>query len=285
MNSIKNIDLHNHSRVSDGLLAPAELVQLAASNGVTTLALTDHDDVDGLEEAALAAGSLGVEFIKGVEVSVTWAQHTIHVLGLNIDPRESTLLGGLAGIRSGRMERAERIARELAKAGISGALEGALRYAHNPNIVARPHFARYLVEQGVARDVPAVFKRFLVKGKTGYVKHCWAAMGDAVSWIRGAGGIPVLAHPGRYSLNRSAMDLLMDEFVEAGGRGIEVVTCNHTQEQVLFFADQAVRRGLMASRGSDYHGPGESRLEPGKLPPLPPQCIPVWQAWDDTSLH
>ncbi|MDE1989463.1 MAG: PHP domain-containing protein [Betaproteobacteria bacterium] len=282
---MKNIDLHNHSRVSDGLLAPAELVRLAAGNGVTTLALTDHDDTDGLEEAAQEALALGLRFINGVEVSVTWAQHTIHVVGLNIDPGDATLLEGLATIRSGRMERAEKIAQELAKAGIPGALEGALRHAHNPKIVARPHFARYLVEQGLARDVPSVFKRFLVQGKTGYVKHRWAELGDAVAWVRSAGGIPVLAHPGRYSLNHSTMDRLIDEFVEAGGLGIEVVTSNHTRDQAEAFAAQATRRGLLASRGSDYHGPGESRLEPGKLPPLPPQCVPVWQAWGDVALH
>ncbi len=282
---MQNIDLHNHSRVSDGLLAPAELVRLAAANGVTTLALTDHDDTDGLGEAAEAARGAGLRFINGVEVSVTWAQHTVHIVGLNIDPLNPALVAGLSAIRGGRMERAERIAHELAKAGIPGALEGALRYAHNPKIVARPHFARYLVEQGVARDVPSVFKRFLVKGKTGYVKHRWAELGDAVSWILEAGGVPVLAHPGRYSLNRSALDSLIDAFVEAGGLGIEVITCNHTRDQAELFADQATRRGLLASRGSDYHGPGESRLEPGKLPPLPPQCVPVWQAWGDAALH
>ncbi len=282
---MQNIDLHNHSRVSDGLLTPTELVTLAAGNGVTTLALTDHDDIQGLTEAAQTAGNLGIRFIDGVEVSVTWAQHTIHIVGLNIDPCNIALLDGLAGIRSGRMERAEKIAHELAKAGIPGALEGALRHAHNPNIVARPHFARYLVERGVARDVRAVFKRFLVKGKAGYVKHCWAELGDAIAWIRGAGGVAVLAHPGRCVMGRDVMDRLLDEFVEAGGQAIEVVTCNHTSDQVAFFAAQANRRGLLASRGSDYHGPGESYLEPGKLPPLPPQCVPVWQAWGDLTLH
>lgn len=282
---MQNIDLHNHSRISDGLLAPADLVRLAAGNGVTMLALTDHDDTEGLHEAAEAARAIGLKFVNGVEVSVTWAQHTVHIVGLNIDPGNVDLLDGLASIRSGRFERAERIAHELAKAGIPGALEGALRHAHNPKIVARPHFARYLVEQGMARDVPSVFKRFLVKGKTGYVKHQWAGLGDAVSWIRGAGGIPVLAHPGRYSLNQGAMDNLLDAFVEAGGLGIEVITSNHTRDQAESFADQTVRRGLLASRGSDYHGPGESRLEPGKLPPLPPQCVPVWQAWGDAVVH
>ena len=282
---MQNIDLHNHSRVSDGLLAPADLVRLAAANGVTTLALTDHDDTEGLAEAASTALGLGIRFINGVEVSVTWQQHTVHIVGLNIDPANATLMAGLAGIRSGRLERAEKIAHELAKAGIPGALEGALRHAHNPNIVARPHFARYIVERGLARDVRAVFKRFLIKGKTGYVKHHWAELADAVAWIRGAGGIPVLAHPGRYTVGQVAMTRLMDEFVAAGGQALEVVTSNHTRDQVDHFAAETTRRGLMASRGSDYHGPGESYLEPGKLPPLPAQCVPVWQAWGDPFLH
>ena len=282
---MQNIDLHNHSRVSDGLLAPAELVRLAAANGVTTLALTDHDDTEGLAEASEAARGLGMRFINGVEVSVTWQQHTVHIVGLNIDPANAALTGGLAGIRSGRMERAEKIAHELAKAGIPGALEGALRYAHNPNIVARPHFARYIVERGLARDVHAVFKRFLTKGKTGYVKHQWAELADAVAWIRGAGGTPVLAHPGRYTMGRGAMTTLIDEFVAAGGQAIEVVTSNHTRDQMEHFAAETTRRGLMASRGSDYHGPGESYFEPGKLPQLPPQCVPVWQTWGDPFLH
>jgi predicted metal-dependent phosphoesterase TrpH len=282
---MQNIDLHNHSRVSDGLLDPAALVALAARNGVTTLALTDHDDLAGLSEARSAAQSLGIRFINGVEVSVTWHYHTVHVVGLNINPDDPGLLNGLASIRGGRRERAERIAEELAKAGIPGALEGALRHAGNPNIIARPHFARYIVEKGIARDVSSVFRRFLVKGKPGYVKHHWAEMGDAVSWIKNAGGIPVLAHPGRYDLSRSQMDQLIDEFMEAGGQGLEVVTCNHTRDQVELFAAHAARRGLLASRGSDYHGPGESFMEPGKLPALPSQCTPVWQAWGDSAHH
>lgn len=280
---MQNIDLHNHSRVSDGLLAPAELVRLAATNGVTDLALTDHDDLGGLEEAAQAALRHGIRFINGVEISVTWQQHTIHIVGLQVDPTNAVLCNGLHAIRSGRLARAERMAQDLARAGIPGALEGALRHAHNPNIIARPHFARFLVEQGIARDVPSVFKRFLVKGKTGYVRHAWAELNEAVSWIRGAGGIAVLAHPGRYSVNDNTMNTLIDEFVHAGGEAIEVVTSNHTREQTELFAAQVMRRGLLASRGSDYHGPGESRFEPGKLPALPVQCRPVWQRWEESS--
>ncbi|NDU85359.1 MAG: PHP domain-containing protein [Ferrovum sp.] len=273
---MQNIDLHNHSRVSDGLLAPAALVALAKTNAVTALALTDHDDLAGLEEARQAAQDVGIGFVPGVEVSVTWGTQTIHVVGLGIDENNPVLRQGLAELRQGRQLRAEQIAVELARAGIGGALEGARRFAHNPAILARPHFARYLVERGVARDVATVFRRFLVKGKPGYVRHIWTSLEEAISWIRAASGIPVLAHPGRYSLSRQELDRLLDEFVAAGGRGIEVVTGNHTREQVEYFAAQATKRGLLASRGSDYHGPGESRFEPGRMPPLPEQCVPVW---------
>jgi len=282
---MQNIDLHNHSRISDGLLTPTELVVLAAKNGVTTLALTDHDDVEGLVEARAAAAALGIRLINGVEISVTWGNHTLHILGLNIDSLQADLVNGLQSVRQGRLERAQRISDELAKGGIEGALEGALRYASNPNIVARPHFARYLVEKGIARDVPAVFKRFLVKGKMGYVMHRWADLGDAVSWIRAAGGVPVLAHPGRYEVGRASMDNLIDEFVAAGGQGLEVVTGNHTREQIERFAAHAAKRQLYASRGSDYHGPGESYFEPGKIPQLPLQCTPVWTAWGEPQIQ
>ena len=279
---MKNIDLHNHSRVSDGLLTPSALVELAVANGVTGLALTDHDNLAGLDEAQSVATQLGLDFIPGVEVSVTWNRHTIHVVGLGVVRTTPVLQAGLATLRQGRQDRAERIAYELARAGISGALEGARRHAYNPEILARPHFARYLVEQKVARDVATVFKRFLVKGKPGYVSHVWAELGDAVSWIRAAQGVAILAHPGRYPLSGKELARLLDDFVEAGGRGLEVVTANHTREQIDEFAHQANKRQLLASRGSDYHGPGESRFEPGRLPPLPGHCHPVWE---DSSLR
>lgn len=282
---MKNIDLHNHSQISDGLLTPTELVQLAAKNQVTALALTDHDDVGGLDEARSVAQTLGIGFVNGVEISTTWHNHTIHVVGLNIDPAHPGLLAGLGQVRQGRLERAERIAHELARAGIPGALEGALGYACNPNIVARPHFARYLVEKGIARDVPSVFKRFLAKGKIGYVKHQWAKIAEAVEWINQAGGVAVLAHPGRYPIGVALMDQLLDEFVEAGGRGIEVITGNHTREQAESFARQADRRSLYASRGADYHGPGESFCEPGRLPHLPAHLVPVWEVWEAAAVQ
>lgn len=276
-------DLHCHSNISDGTLTPTELVQRAAGRGVKVLALTDHDDVDGLSEARAVAGELGIGFINGVEVSVTWRSHTLHIVGLGIDPDYPPLAEGLRGVRSGRGERAQKMSDALAKAGVGGVLAGAYKFAGNPNMIGRTHFARYLVESGHCKDVKSVFNRYLVKGKPGYVPHQWAALGDAVSWITGAGGVAVLAHPGRYmvgkhSMGKKTMQELLTEFVELGGRAVEVVTGSHTQEQYAEFARYAEQFDLLASCGSDFHGPNESYRDLGRLPDLPIICRPVWQA-------
>lgn len=273
------IDLHCHSTVSDGVLKPSELVRLAADNGVKILALTDHDDVAGLEESRGAAQEAGVTLVNGTEISVTWSGRTIHVVGLGVDPGHEGPRQGLQAVRAGRGERAGRIAAELERAGISGSLEGARAFAANPGIISRTHFARFLVEKGYAKDIKTVFKRYLAKGKPGYVSHRWAELAEAVGWIRQSGGTAVLAHPGRYDLGRTKMDELLSEFKDVGGIGIEVVTGNHTREQFLEFAAYARHYGLLASCGSDYHGPGESHMEPGRLPDLPPGCRPIWHAW------
>jgi len=276
------LDLHSHSTVSDGLLSPADLVARAAENGVRGLALTDHDDVGGIAEASVAARRLGVTLIPGVEISVTWRNHTIHVVGLGIDPAHALLLAGLEAVRSGRAERARRMAESLARAGIASSLEGALRHAGNPRLVSRTHFARFLVEQGHARDVKRVFNRFLAKGKPGYVSHRWAELDSAVAWIRAAGGIAVLAHPGRYGIGKNAMGSLLGEFRDLGGSGIEVVTGNHTQAQFHEFAARAREFGLLVSAGSDFHGPEESFVDVGRLPDLPSGCATVWaRHWPD----
>lgn len=279
-----NYDLHCHSTISDGTLTPGELVARAAGRGVTLLALTDHDDTDGLAEARSAAAQHGIEFVNGVEISVTWRKHTVHVVGLGIDPSHPQLAQGLATVRSGRGARAEKMAEALARAGIGGALEGAYRHASNPNMIGRTHFARFLVEIGQCRDVKSVFNRFLAQGKTGYVPHEWASMGDAVSWIRRSGGMAVLAHPGRYMCGRSGMGSksmreLLAEFVAHGGDGLEIVTGSHTPAQYAEFARYATEFGLLASCGSDFHGPEESYRDLGRLPDLPLSCKPIWQHW------
>ncbi len=276
-------DLHCHSNISDGTLTPAELMNRAAERGVKMLALTDHDDIDGLDEARAAAMPLGMRFINGVEISVSWRTHTLHVVGLNIDPTYPALLEGLSGVRSGRGERARKMADELAKAGIGGVLQGAYQFAGNPNMIGRTHFARYLVAAGHCKDVKSVFNRYLVKGKPGYVPHQWATLADAIGWIRGSGGIAVLAHPGRYmsgrvGMGKKTMHELLSEFVELGGQAIEVITGSHTPEQYVEFARYAKEFNLLASCGSDFHGPGESFRDMGRLPDFPLGCRPVWQA-------
>jgi len=276
---MRNVDLHCHSTVSDGLLSPTEVVSLAVKGGVDVLALTDHDDTAGLQEARTAAESHGIRLISGVEISVSWDHLTVHIVGLNIDPTHPELAEGLMKVRGGRLERARKMADGLAAAGIPGAFEGALSFASSDQMIGRTHFARYIVEQGKARNVSAVFKRYLVKGKPGYVSHRWAELGEAISWIRAAGGIAVLAHPGRYKVGSAGLRALLEDFKNLGGEAIEVVTSNHTQVQVHRFADYAQHYGLLASRGSDYHGPGESFTLPGRLGPLPSICKPVWQAW------
>jgi len=278
-------DLHCHSNVSDGLLPPVELMARAAERGVKFIALTDHDDTDGLTEAAQAAAKHQMKFINGVEISVTWRSHTLHIVGLNIDPANKDLQAGLHTVREGRGARAILMAESLARAGIGGALEGAYQYASNREIIGRTHFARYLVETGHAKDVRSVFKNFLVKGKPGFVPHQWAALSDAINWITVSGGVAVLAHPGRYTSGRKPMGRktlreLLAEFVALGGRGIEVVTGSHTPEQYAEFAKYATEFNLLSSCGSDFHGPGESYRDLGRLPDLPLECRPVWQAWE-----
>ncbi len=279
-----NADLHAHSRVSDGVLAPAEVARRAHAHGVQLFALTDHDEVDGLAEAGAAAAALGLAFVPGVEISVSWGGETIHVVGLRIDPDHRPLREGLARTRSGRDARAREMGDDLARAGIAGAYEGALRFVGNPAMVGRTHFARYIVELGVCRDVAEVFQRYLSEGKPGFVAHRWASLGDATGWIRSAGGVAVLAHPGRYRLDDTALWALVAAFREAGGEGIEVVSGSHTRDQYRRFAQVAREFGLRASRGSDFHGPDESRVELGSLPPLPATLVPVWLDWPEAAL-
>jgi predicted metal-dependent phosphoesterase TrpH len=279
MQHTANCDLHCHSIASDGLLAPAELVRRAAGNGVELLALTDHDELCGLAEAREQAEALGLRFVDGVEVSVSWGGITIHVVGLNVDPHNPQLQQGLQSIRQGRAERAKKMAQDLERVGIPGSLEGAYAYVENPNLIGRTHFARFLAEKRYVSDVKSAFQHYLVGGKPGYVPHEWATLADALSYINAGGGIPVLAHPGRYKLTRGEMRSFLGEFRDGGGAGIEVVTSSHTAEQFLEYAILAKEFGLLASRGSDFHGPGESRVDLGRLPNLAAELKPVWHDW------
>jgi predicted metal-dependent phosphoesterase TrpH len=272
-------DLHCHSTHSDGLLPPAAVVARAASRGVDVLALTDHDEVRGLAEAEVAAREAGIALVCGAELSTSWGEHTVHVIGLAIDPTNATLTDGLEAIRKGRETRARRIADGLASAGIEGAYEGAMKYVTSERLVSRTHFARHLVDAGYARETKDVFKRYLTRGNPGYVTHQWASLGDAVSWIHAAGGQAVIAHPGRYKVDRTEMRRLLSEFRDLGGDAIEVLSSSHTPAQYVEFATHARVYGFAASGGSDWHGPDESWMDFGELPEMPVGVVPVWERW------
>jgi predicted metal-dependent phosphoesterase TrpH len=273
-----NADLHSHSTVSDGTLSPEGVAARAAEGGVQVWALTDHDEVSGQQRAREAALDLRMAWLGGVEVSVSFAGETVHIVGLGIDPDDETLRAGLAATRAGRRERARQMAAGLQRAGIEGSFEGAVARAGNPDLLSRTHFARYLVDQGVCAHTHEVFRHYLTEGKPGYVQHQWAHLRDAVAWIRGAGGMAVIAHPGRYKLTANEEYALFSEFIAHGGRGVEVMTGSHTAAEQLRFADTAVEFDLYASRGSDFHSPAESRTALGALPDLPGRLKPVWEA-------
>lgn len=275
--SILNADLHSHSIVSDGTLTPEELAARAATNGVELWSLTDHDEIAGQRRAMAAARAHGMKYLTGTEISVSFAGRTVHIVGLGFDPDDEGMQRGLVAVRGGRDSRAREMADGLAKVGIQGAYEGALKYVGNPELISRTHFSRFLVESGVCRDAYEVFDKFLTEGKPGYVDHRWASLGDAVRWIRGAGGVAVIAHPARYRFTANEEYALFMEFRQHGGEGVEVVTGSHTSAEYVEYADAAKEYGLAASRGSDFHSPGESRVDLGALPFLPGELTPVWE--------
>lgn len=273
------VDLHCHSNVSDGVLAPAAVAQYARRAGVDVWALTDHDEVGGVAAARLAATEQGMRFVSGVEISITWASETVHIVGLQLDETNPALLAGLARTRAGRDARGREMAAQLAAVGIAGAYEGALHYVGNPDLMSRTHFARYLVEIGACASMAEVFKKYLTEGKPGFVPHRWASLSEAVGWIRGAGGQAVIAHPGRYRFSDTAQGALFDEFKQLGGSAIEVVTGSHTPDQYPLYARLARDYGFLASRGTDFHAPGEARVDFAQLPALPAGVTPIWHDW------
>ena len=277
MTSILNADLHCHSVVSDGTLTPEALAERAAANGVELWALTDHDEIGGQSRAAAAAKAVGMRYVTGVEISVTFLGKTVHIVGLGMDTDNADLCEGLERTRGGRRLRAQDMADGLAKVGIKGAFEGALQYVGNPDLISRTHFARHLVESGVCKDTNEVFRKYLTDGKPGFVEHRWATLKDAVGWITGAGGMAVVAHPARYKFTPNEEFALFTEFKGHGGRGVEVVTGSHSAAEYVTYAAAAQEFGLAASRGSDFHSPLESHTELGALPYLPGGLTPVWE--------
>ncbi len=277
MHNILNADLHCHSVVSDGTLTPEALAARAAANGVELWALTDHDEVGGQHRAAAAARENGMRYLTGTEISVTFANETVHIVGLGFDPDDAAISQGLYDTRGGRGKRAMEMSEGLAKVGIKGAYEGALTFVGNPELISRTHFARFLVESGVCKDTYEVFRKYLTEGKPGYVPHRWATLKDAIRWITEAKGIAVIAHPGRYKFTANEEYALFLEFQAHGGKAIEVVTGSHTPAEYVEYADKALEFGFAASRGSDFHSPDESHMDLGKLPWLPGKLTPVWE--------
>ena len=283
-----NADLHSHSTASDGTLSADALAARAKANGVELWALTDHDELSGLPAARAAAAAAGLPFVNGIEISVTFAGTTVHIVGLGLDPGNDELKAGIAQVRAGRELRARQMGDGLAKIGIKGAYEGAIQLAPNPHLVSRTHFGRFLIASGVAPDMHAVFRRYLTEGKPGYVEHRWARLADAVRWIRAAGGVAVIAHPGRYKFTPTEEYALFSEFQAHGGEGVEVVTGSHHAGDVVKYTDMALEFGLLASRGSDFHDPQESRLDLGLVPgqlALSPRLTPVWTRWTAAELR
>ena len=278
-----NADLHCHSTTSDGTLTPEQLAARAAANGVDLWALTDHDEVGGQQQALEAARAQGMKYLTGVEISVTFADVTVHIVGLGFDHTDPRMAEGLADTRDGRGPRARAMAEQLAQVGIHGAYEGALKYVGNPRLISRTHFARFLVDSCVCRDTSEVFRKYLTEGKPGYVPHRWAKLGDAVKWITQSGGVAVIAHPARYKFTPNEEYALFSEFKQHGGQGVEVVTGSHTAAEAVRYADMAREFGLAASRGSDFHSPDESHVDLGKLPPLPADLTPVGSLLTDRA--
>jgi 3',5'-nucleoside bisphosphate phosphatase len=276
-----NADLHCHSVVSDGTLTPEALAARAKANGVELWALTDHDEIGGQARAAAAAAAHGMAYLTGTEISVTFANETVHIVGLGFDATNPIIVNGLAKTRGGRGERAMEMSDGLAKVGIKGAYDGALKFVGNPELISRTHFARFLVESGVCKDTYEVFRKYLTEGKPGYVPHRWASLGDAVGWITQSGGVAVIAHPGRYKFTANEEFALFSEFKTHGGQGVEVVTGSHTTAEYVEYAAVAKEFGMAASRGSDFHSPDESRIDLGTLPHLPGDLTPVWELLQD----
>ena len=280
-NAILNADLHCHSVVSDGTLTPEVLAGRAKANGVELWSLTDHDEIGGQHRAAAAAKAQGMRYLTGTEISVTFAGETVHIVGLGFDPDDAHMVQGLRNTRGGRTERAREMSDGLAKVGIKGAFEGALKFVGNPELISRTHFARFLVESGVCSETNEVFRKYLTEGKPGYVPHRWASLKDAVNWITAAHGLAIIAHPARYKFTPNEEYALFTEFKAHGGRGVEVVTGSHTAAEYVKYADTAKEFGLAASRGSDFHSPEESRTDLGTLPFLPGGLTPVWELLAD----
>lgn len=269
-------DLHCHSTASDGALSPTEVVQRAYQQGVTILALTDHDTTAGLAEADTAAKAVGIQLIKGIELSTNWQNMCFHIVGLDIDPHYAPLAEASVRLQHTRLERAEKIALKLEKKRISGAL-AAVKSAVGEGMITRSHFADFLLSQNHVATAQEAFDRYLGKGKSAYVSTTWVEMEVAINWIVESGGVAVLAHPLRYQLTAKWMQRLLNAFKEAGGQGIEVITARNNADDIRAAANYATRFELRGSVGSDFHNTTSPYVELGRLAMLPSPVRPIWE--------
>lgn len=269
-------DLHCHSSASDGDLTPSELVTRAHQQGVTALALTDHDTIGGLAEARETAVNLGMRFIPGIELSATWEHKCFHIVGLGIDPDHPALSAGIARQQNLRAERAHMIARKLEKKRIPGAYE-AVKKAAGDGMITRSHFADYLLETHHVSTHQEAFDRYLGQGRPAYVSTLWAPLEEVIDWITASGGVAVLAHPLRYHLSANWLNRALREFKQAGGQGIEVVTGRSSEEDIRLSHRIAQKFELNASQGSDFHTPKNQWVELGRMANLPKGSRPIWE--------
>ncbi|WP_200550837.1 RNase AM [Kosakonia sp. LAM2021] len=273
-------DLHSHTTASDGLLSPEQLVHRAVEMRVGTLAITDHDTIDAIPAARteIVRAGLDLQLISGVEISTVWENHEIHIVGLNIDIDHPAMRTFLQAQSERRVQRAKLIAERLEKAHIPGAWEGAQRLAQGAN-VTRGHFARFLVEQGKASNIADVFKKYLARGKTGYVPPQWCTIEQAIDVIHHSGGTAVMAHPGRYNLSAKWLKRLLAYFAQCGGEAMEVAQCQQAPNERTQLAAYARQFGLLASQGSDFHQPCPW-IELGRKLWLPAGVEGVWLKWE-----
>lgn len=270
-------DFHCHSTASDGQLSPSDVVTRAYNNGVNCLSLTDHDTTAGLGDAITCANKMGIRLVPGIELSAKWSHQCFHIIGLGIDPQNSELDQGIKRTQSLREQRASAIGVRLAKKGIPGCYESAKKIA-GTGMITRTHFAKHLVEQNYVETMQQAFDRYLVRGKPGFVATEWPELERVVAWIRGAGGIPVLAHPRRYKITATRLRQLLTQFKDLGGAGIEVVCGNSNANDIQESARLARRFELSGSVGSDFHSPDNKWIELGRLQPLPDDVEPVWNS-------
>lgn len=270
-------DLHCHTTCSDGSLSPTELVNRAAEQGVDVLSITDHDTTNAYEQLG-PLDQQPIQIIPGIEFSTQWKNINVHVVGLNIQLASTVLQEGVAFQHQARQQRAVLIAQKLHQLGFQGTLAGATNIAHNNN-VGRPHFAQHLVNIGAVSNIKQAFKKYLGQGKAGDIKQLWADLPQVIQWIRVAGGTPVLAHPTKYKLTRTKLKRLLDDFIEAGGQGMEIVSGKQLSSATQDLASLCREKGLLGSCGSDFHQPNQQWAELGQYSKYPADCPAVWESW------